>query len=132
SSTGAKSPEAVVQQAATPVVADIDQPAETPTRGSAESPAGDAAQPRSFGGDSVAIVNVEVLGADGQPCAVFYPREPLAIRITCRTYVRIGKLNVAIRIRNKEGVKIYSWGTLNQDMELRAAGQDDAMFWSRE
>ncbi|MCW0217326.1 MAG: Wzt carbohydrate-binding domain-containing protein, partial [Prosthecobacter sp.] len=35
-------------------------------------------------------------------------------------------------LRNKEGVKIYSWGTLNQDMSFRASHVDAPIFWERQ
>ncbi|HDS6417195.1 TPA: Wzt carbohydrate-binding domain-containing protein, partial [Escherichia coli] len=44
----------------------------------------------------------------------------------------INHINVGIRIRNKEGVKIYSWGTLNQDMYVRFHQLKDPQFWERE
>ena len=37
------------------------------------------------------------------------------------------KLNIGVRIRNKEGVKIYSWGTLNQDMSRMSAGSSSPL-----
>ncbi|QNA94696.1 hypothetical protein G4G30_02610 [Stenotrophomonas maltophilia] len=39
------------------------------------------------------------------------------------------KLNVNVRLRNKEGVKLYSWGTLNQDVRLwTEEGRQDPGF----
>lgn len=111
---------------ATPQPAPVDALAAMEAADPAESPR------RSFGGDAVAITRVEVLDAQGRPCAVFYPGDRLAIRITCRTSVPANKLNVGVRIRNKEGVKIYSWGTLNQDMARIAGGSPLATFWARE
>jgi lipopolysaccharide transport system ATP-binding protein len=40
-------------------------------------------------------------------------------------------LNVGTRIRNREGVKIYSWGTLNQDIDFWAQKKTDEIFWER-
>ncbi len=85
----------------------------------------------SFGDGVVKIIKVETLDSDDQPCALFYPGERLRIRVTCESFASIDKLNVGIRLRNKEGVKIYSWGTLNQDMTNRARNMDAPTFWSR-
>jgi lipopolysaccharide transport system ATP-binding protein len=85
----------------------------------------------SFGDGAVKIVNVEVLDADSHACSVFYPGERLRIRVTCECFTSIDKLNVGIRLRNKEGVKMYSWGTLNQDMHVCAKNIDAPTFWSR-
>jgi len=86
----------------------------------------------SFGDGYVKIVKVETLDAGGQPCSIFYPGERLRIRVTCESFASIDKLNVAVRLRNKEGVKIYSWGTLNQDMTVRARNMDSPIFWERQ
>jgi lipopolysaccharide transport system ATP-binding protein len=84
----------------------------------------------SFGDGEVKIIKVETLNADGQPCSVFYVGEPLLIRVTSQSYRSIDKLNVAVRLRNKEGVKIYSWGTLNQDMSMSTQGNPH-LFWNK-
>jgi lipopolysaccharide transport system ATP-binding protein len=87
---------------------------------------------RTFGDESVVVTAVEVLDGAGRECAVFSAGEPMQIRISCRASVSTAKLNVGVRLRNKEGVKIYSWGTLNQDMSIIAAGVGGGLFWSRE
>jgi lipopolysaccharide transport system ATP-binding protein len=83
----------------------------------------------SFGDGKVKIIMVETLDSNNQPCSLFYPGERLRIRVTCESFARIDKLNVGVRLRNKEGVKIYSWGTLNQDMTNRAKNMDAPIFW---
>lgn len=85
----------------------------------------------SFGDGEVKIIKVETLDSDDQPCSLFYPGQRLRIRVTCESFASIDKLNVAIRLRNKEGVKIYSWGTLNQDMINRARNMDTPTFWAQ-
>ena len=85
----------------------------------------------SFGDGGVTIIQVETLNGDGYPCSMYYPGEPIRIRITCESLVSVDKLNVAVRLRNKEGVKIYSWGTLNQDMGIRSSHVVAPVFWER-
>lgn len=85
----------------------------------------------SFGDGGVKIINVQTLSDENQVCNIYYPGQVLRIKVTCRSTIKIDKLNVAIRIRNKEGVKIYSWGTLNQDMAAIASGSDGKLFWNR-
>ena len=85
----------------------------------------------SFGDGEAKIIKVETLDSDERPCSLFYPGERLRIRVTCETFASIDKLNVAIRLRNKEGVKIYSWGTLNQDMTNIAKNMDAPIFWAQ-
>jgi len=86
---------------------------------------------RSFGNQSVEVIAVETLDGQGKPCAVFFPGDTLVVRVTCRANIETDKLNVAVRIRNKEGVKIYSWGTLNQDISVAASGSPAPRFWTR-
>jgi len=83
----------------------------------------------SFGDGEVKITKVETLDSDDQPCSLFYPGERLRIRVTCESFVSIDRLNISIRLRNKEGVKIYSWGTLNQDMKIQARNMGATIFW---
>lgn len=85
----------------------------------------------SFGDGGVKIMSVETLDAGGQACSVFYPGDVLRIRITCASQVTSDRLNVAVRLRNKEGVKVYSWGTLNQDIRVLACASDAPVFWRR-
>jgi lipopolysaccharide transport system ATP-binding protein len=85
----------------------------------------------SFGDGEVKIVAVETLNGSGDPCPVYYPGETLRIRVVCAARTSINQLNVAVRLRNKEGVKIYSWGTLNQDMSIRATNSGAPVFWER-
>jgi len=85
----------------------------------------------SFGDGTVRIVNVQTLDSEGNACSLFCPGERLCIRITCVSYTGIERLNVAVRLRNKEGLKIYSWGTLNQDMSHRARNADAPLFWAQ-
>jgi lipopolysaccharide transport system ATP-binding protein len=86
----------------------------------------------SFGDGGVRIVEVQTLGVADQPCAVFYPGDRLKIRVICQSTIDSDNLNVAVRLRNKEGVKIYSWGTLNQDMEIRARALSAPIFWNEQ
>jgi lipopolysaccharide transport system ATP-binding protein len=83
----------------------------------------------SFGDEKVKVIKVETLDSEGQTCSMFYVGERLRIRVTCESFAIIDKLNVAVRLRNKEGVKIYSWGTLNQDMSKLTLKEE--LFWNR-
>src|SRR5574343_300123 len=85
----------------------------------------------SFGEGEVEIEGVEVLDRNGEQCTFYHPGDEIRIRITCRARVGIEKLNVGVRLRNKEGVKVYSWGTLNQDMEYLNSGSLHPLFWRK-
>ncbi len=85
----------------------------------------------SFGDGGVKIIQVETLNGEDYPCSMYYPGERLRIRVTCESFANLDKLNVAVRLRNKEGVKVYSWGTLNQDMNIRSSHVAESVFWER-
>lgn len=86
----------------------------------------------SFGEGEVRIVRTETIGADGESCVVFYPGESIRIRVTCRAIATVDQINIGVRIRNKEGFKVYSWGTLNQDMKRLAGLAGGPVFWNRQ
>ena len=62
----------------------------------------------SFGDGDAEILEVKVMNAANEETVLFYPGDPLKICIKCKVHKNINHLNVGIRIRNKEGVKIYS------------------------
>ncbi|SDC66460.1 ABC transporter ATP-binding protein [Paraburkholderia lycopersici] len=85
----------------------------------------------SFGTGAALVERVETFDRHGAPSSVFHPGEPITIRVHCVTRSATDRLNVAVRIRNKEGVKMYSWGTLNQDMAIGAGLREGPRFWER-
>ncbi len=99
------------------------------------APVNDNERVLSFGDEDAIIECVEVLDDVGDPCSLLRSGDPLRIRVRGRVRTDLTHLNVAIRIRNKEGVKIYSWGTLNQDIETWASEDPSArpeVFWDRQ
>ena len=86
----------------------------------------------SFGAGHAVVQNVVTFDEGGEQCAVFYPGERVRIRIDFKVLEDLKNLNVSLRIRNREGLKIYSWGTLNQDMQVAAGLQQAPVFWERE
>jgi lipopolysaccharide transport system ATP-binding protein len=109
--------------------------ADTPSR--AADPLGSSvkANTRSelmeFGDGHARIVGVQVFNSHGEECSSFYPGEQLRINVRCQALATARNLNVGIRLRNKEGVKVYSWGTLNQDMSRYFDGHTKDIFWER-
>ena len=85
----------------------------------------------SFGDGEVKIIQVETLDDKGNSCSMYYPGEQLRIKLVCEVKANINKLNISIRLRNKEGVKIYSWGTLNQDISILHSNSKDPVFWEK-
>lgn len=85
----------------------------------------------SFGDMEAEVLKVEMFNANGEGCSHFDPRDSIRVRVECIAHVNLTNLNVALRIRNKEGVKIYSWGTLNQDMVIIGGGASGEVFWKK-
>lgn len=102
-----------------------------PSTADSESRASDADR-LSYGDREAEILSVSVHDREGKPCTMFHPGDPLRIRVAFRTNKPLEHLNINVRIRNKEGVKIYSWGTLNQDITIwsgRAPAGVSDVFW---
>ena len=90
----------------------------------------------SFGDQDATITRVEVLDATGEPTTYFTSGQALSIRVHFECHEPVSRLNVAIRLRNKQGVMVTSWGTFNQDLavldDARATeAQRTNTFWRR-
>nr|WP_154927641.1 ABC transporter ATP-binding protein [Pantoea agglomerans] len=85
----------------------------------------------SFGEGEATIDGVELFNSNKELSNVFNPGEKITIRVHFSVHQPTDKLNVGVRIRNKEGVKIYSWGTLNQDMHKISSGVKEGLFWNK-
>jgi lipopolysaccharide transport system ATP-binding protein len=99
-----------------------------PTASASEPARSDAL---SFGTLDASVQSVRLLDAKGEAASAFKPGDEVRVRIACEIHRPLEHLNIGLRIRNKQGVKMYSWGTLNQDISIwsgRAAGEP---FWDR-
>ena len=85
----------------------------------------------SFGDLDGEVVSVKVLDANDAETSLLYPRDLLRILVVCKVHKPLTHLNVGVRLRNKEGIKIYSWGTLNQDIAIWAGLTTGEVFWDR-
>ena len=85
---------------------------------------------KSYGSRDVEILSVEVLASDKTRQSVFYAGDTITIAVECICNTDIENLNVAFRILNKEGVKVTTWGTLNEDMP-NFANNLQSTFWSK-
>lgn len=84
-----------------------------------------------FGTLDASVESVRLLDAKGEPANAFRPGDEVRVRIACRTHRDLEHLNVGLRIRNKQGVKMYSWGTLNQDIAVWSGRASGEVFWDR-
>lgn len=84
-----------------------------------------------FGDGTARILDVALLDRRGEAVHVFATGEPMVIRVRFVTLRDCDHLSVGVRIRNRQGVKVYAWGTLNQDMAIRAGLASGEIFWQR-
>lgn len=119
---------AVAQHAAEPLAdVEVESDPAVPT----DAPASHADERYSFGDMECHIDGVKVYNSAGEESSYFYPGDPIRITVDVAINQDIEGLNVNLRLRNKEGVKMYSWGTLNQDMTLEARGVAEGQVWTR-
>lgn len=85
----------------------------------------------SFGDYDAEIVAVQICNGGGEEAAVFYPGDKLVIHVQCALKRDLAHLSIGVRIRNKQGVKIYSWGTLNQDQMIWGGRAQGDVLWDR-
>jgi len=85
----------------------------------------------AFGNMEAEITKVSVFNQNTEECAHFNSRDSIKIVVDCITHMPLTNLNVGLRIRNKEGVKLYSWGTLNQDIAVLAGITNKDIFWRK-
>jgi lipopolysaccharide transport system ATP-binding protein len=84
-----------------------------------------------FGSLEAQVESVSVLNAAGEATSVFHPGETLRIVVDAVINRRMNHVNIGLRIRNKQGVKVYSWGTLNQDISVWSGRARGEAFWER-
>lgn len=99
---------------------------------SGSGPGASAATERlAFGDLEAEIEEVLLLDGEGNPAAHFRPGDRMRIRIRVRMHQELDQLHVFVRIRSKEGIKIYSWGTFNQDLAIWSGLASGEVFWER-
>lgn len=86
----------------------------------------------SFGDLDAQVIATQVLDSSGAECRAFFAGDAIRIVIQVQVHRPLTRLNVGLRIRDKQGVKIYSWGTLNQDIAIWAGRATGAAFWERQ
>jgi len=83
----------------------------------------------AFGDFDAHIVGVSVRDEEGKKAGYFLPGDRVRVIVAVKCNRNLRNLNVNLRLRNKEGVKLYSWGTLNQDIHRWATGDAGSVFW---
>lgn len=86
---------------------------------------------KTYGTRDVTLTSVQTFNEKNLPENTFTSGDIVKVRLQFQCHRDINHLNVAIRIRNQKGYKIYSWGTLNQDMGISYRKEDSPLFWNK-
>jgi lipopolysaccharide transport system ATP-binding protein len=93
--------------------------------------ASEAKEENGYGIGGARIVGFRMLGQDAEPRITFRPRERMDFEITVLVESPLDRLNIGLVIKTLQGLKIYSWGTLNQDIGVWAGKVDSEVFWEK-
>lgn len=92
------------------------------------------ASPKTFGtgksycDDSVSDFGIVVLNESGEQTTVFKGGDRIRLGVSFTPKMDFKGLNVNIRLRSSTGTKVFSSGTLNEDMKLESP---ETGFWGR-
>ncbi len=113
--------------------ANVEMARKVPSPGSLEVPANLTGRSDrfAFGDRDAEVIGVTTLNDAGEPASLFHPMDRIRIRIECQIHKPLTHLNVGLRIRSKEGLKVYSWGTLNQDIAIASGHAVGEKFWEK-
>lgn len=89
------------------------------------------AKNNAYGIGGARIQNVRLLSTEGDPRVMFLPGETLRVEVSMLADANLDQLNVGVVIRTVQGVKVYSWGTFNQDMAVWAGSSTAQVFWEK-
>lgn len=86
---------------------------------------------KSYGIGGARILKVRILDGSAQSREIFSVGEVILIEMTVQILTPLDRLNFGLVIRTLEGIKIYSWGTFNQDIAIWAGIADGVPIWER-
>jgi lipopolysaccharide transport system ATP-binding protein len=64
------------------------------------------------------VLDVCVQDKDREERSIYYPGEELIIRVNIQNVSKMPHLSLGIRIRNRDGLKVYSWSTEYDNLSL--------------
>lgn len=85
----------------------------------------------SFGDKQVEIIETIVCDESFNQISQVKENEKIYILVKCKALSNIQHLNIGIRIRSKEGAKVYAWGTMNQDIYQRYQNSHCETIWDK-
>jgi lipopolysaccharide transport system ATP-binding protein len=98
-------------------------PTTTPANPASTSRVDGMAKELSFGDLDASVQRVQVQNTAGEKTSVFYPGETVCIVVEALAHKAIEHPNIIFRLRSKQGLKVTSWGLLNDDIARRGRGE---------
>ena len=86
---------------------------------------------KSYGVGGAQVVGVAILDTEGASRDSFKVGEVLRVELSVQIQAPMDRLNFGIVIRTLEGLKVYSWGTFNEDISIWAGRSEGDPVWSR-
>lgn len=84
-----------------------------------------------YGLGGAQIISVRITDSQGVARTTFHPGEQMHFNLHVGITTVVDHLNIALVIRTVEGMKVYSWGTLNQDIATWSGRSAGKTFWDR-
>lgn len=97
-----------------------------------EIPDSDNQSGPAYGIGGARICNVSILDRARQPGESFEAGDPITVEFSVQLEANLDRLNFGVVIRNMEGLKVYSWGTFNQDIAIWAGRAAGTPIWNRQ
>ncbi|MBX9958596.1 MAG: ABC transporter ATP-binding protein [Burkholderiaceae bacterium] len=84
-----------------------------------------------YGLGGAKVLGLRILDDDHQPRTTFFPGEKIKFELSALIETPLDHLNLSVVLRTIQGLKVYSWGTFNQDIAIWAGKQMGPIFWER-
>jgi lipopolysaccharide transport system ATP-binding protein len=105
-------------------------PCEEPPAERSDDGGARARKDNEYGTFEAVVTKLEIQDGTGRCTNSIVSGEPLRILMSFTVHAELDTLIASIRIRNREGVKCYSWGTLNQDIN-QGSLHGQTSFWGK-
>lgn len=86
---------------------------------------------KGYGTGEAKITGLRIFSANGMACDQFKPGQRMFVEVSVQAECALSQCNVSIVVRTVSGLKVYSWGTLNQDISIWAGDISGDAVWER-
>lgn len=86
---------------------------------------------KGYGTGEARITGLRVFSDNGVACDQFKSGQRMFVEVSVLAERMLSQCNVSIVVRTVSGIKVYSWGTLNQDISILAGNASGDIFWDK-